>query len=74
MCKLLVKCHAVRRYKPYVAACVKGRPAEEAEDLLRRYMDGGNRRGMRMELTTPLWRDQDGAVSLMLPGIQACLA
>ena len=61
------------RYKPCVAARVTGRAPDEAEDLLQRYMDGGNRQRQCFELTTPLLRDSNGAVSLMLPGIQACM-
>lgn len=63
--------HASHRYKPYVAARVTGKTQDEAEDLLVRYIDGGNKQRRRFELTTPLLRDSDGAVSLMVPGIQA---
>lgn len=52
-----------------------GRPYEEAEALLRAYLGGANERRQRLDLTTPLWRDSEGAVFLALPGIQviACL-
>ena len=58
-------------YKPYVAAEVEGRSEEAAEALLREYLGGANDRRQRMDLTTPLWRNSEGAVSLYLPGIQA---
>ena len=62
-----------RRYKTYVAAQVTGRPVEEAEALLRAYLDGANARRQRLDLTTPLWRDADGTVSFMLPRFQVLL-
>ena len=61
------------RYKPYVAAQVAGKPEAEAEVLLREYLAGGNERHQKWELTTPLLHSSDGAVSLMLPGVQASL-
>ena len=54
-----------------MAALVTGRPMEEAEALLRAYLGGANERRQRLDLTTPLWRDSEGAVFLALPGIQA---
>ena len=48
-----------------------GRSEEAAEALLREYLGGANDRRQRMDLTTPLWRNSEGAVSLYLPGIQA---
>ena len=59
-----------RSYKPFVAAEVRGRPEEEAERLLREYLGGANERGARLDLTTPLWRSSDGAVSFALAGLQ----
>ena len=62
----------LRSYKPFVAAQVAGRPDDEAEALLRAYLGGANARRQRLDLTTPLWRDSEGAVSFSLPGVQAC--
>jgi hypothetical protein len=49
---------------------VRGRSEEEAERLLREYLGGANERGQRLDLTTPLWRSSDGAVSFALAGLQ----
>ena len=47
-----------------------GRSEEQAEALLREYLGGANDRRQRMDFTTPLLRNSEGAVSLYLPGIQ----
>ncbi len=49
---------------------MRGQPEEEAERLLREYLGGANERGQRLDLTTPLWRSSDGAVSFALAGLQ----
>lgn len=62
----------LRSYKPFVVAQVAGKPMEEAEALLRAYLGGANERRQRLDLTTPLWRNSEGAVFFALPGLQVC--
>ena len=60
----------LRSYKPFVVAQVAGKPMDEAETRLRAYLGGANERRERLDVTTPLWRNSDGAVFFALPGLQ----
>ena len=62
----------LRSYKPFVVAQIAGKPMDEAETRLRAYLGGANERRQRLDVTTPLWRNSEGAVFFALPGLQAC--
>ena len=60
----------LRSYKPFVVAQVAGKPMDEAETRLRAYLGGANERRERLDVTTPLWHNSEGAVFFALPGLQ----